>query len=349
MAQGSNTFDRYDLGSGATDNVREQLSEVISNISPTSLPFCANSGVDSSRADYEEWQTDTLAAAATNAHLDGDQFSAESISRAIRVGNFHQIGRKEIQVSFRANVVDKAGRDNEMSYQMAKRGKELRRDVEFDAIRRNAAVQGTASTAAETAGAPAWLRSNTQLGGSGAAPGTSGSNGAGYPNSAGTVGSKQALTQADILAVIRSCYSNGSVPNMILLGPLMKERFSTFMFTGSGARTPGQRQDQGKSSGMGGVEIIGAVDTYVSDFGRHDIVPDLFIQESDSTPFSEVLLLNTEFWKITYLRRFQFIPQPNDGDAERELLLVDWAVKAKNEASSGVVAAVDSNAVMTAA
>ena len=343
MATPATTFDRYDLGSGLTDNVREQFSEVISNISPTSLPFSANSGVDTSEADYESWQTDELPAAKDNKHTDGAPFSAGSAEKAVRIGNYHQIGREELQVSFRANVVEKAGRDDEMSYQMAKKGKALRRDVEFGALLRKIAKQGSNAVEPETAGVPAWLRTNISMGASGAAPTTSGANGAGFPNAAGTVGTARPFSETEMLAQIGNCYGEGSVPNMILFGRKLKVAVSHFMF-GDDARIAKQRQDQGKRSMGGGVEIIGAVDTFTSDFGRHDFVPDLFITENATT--SEVPLLNTEFWKLTYLRRYQFIPQPNDGDAERELLLVDWAVKCKNQKSSGIIAAVNATTAM---
>lgn len=344
MAQGANTFDRYDLGSGGTDNVREQFSDVISNISPTEVPFCANSGVDKSMSDYEEWETDALAAAASNENIDGDQFVAQAITNAVRVGNYHQIGRKQIQVSFRANVIQKAGRDNEMSYQMAKKGKELRRDVEYDAIRRKAARPGTATESPRTAGAPAWLVTNLNTGASGAAPTTSGTGSTGYPNGAGTVGTARALSEATFLEMIRSIYAEGSVPNMILFGTKIKVLVSAYMFS-TAARIAPQRQNQAMTN-SGGVEVIGAVDVFVSDFGKHDFVPDLFIEESASA--SEILMLNTEFWKISYLRRYQFIPQPNDGDAERELLLVDWAVKCKNEKASGCITAINADEAMVA-
>ena len=348
MAQGANTFDRYDLGSGATDNVREQLSDVISNISPTSLPFTANVGTDTSDSDYEEWETDELDDAADNAHIDGDTFTADPASPAVRIGNFHQIGRKELQVSRRANRVQKAGRDNEMSYQMAKKGKALRRDVETGALIRKPARKGAAAganAAPHTAGVPAWLRTNIDMGASGAAPTTSGgATGAGYPNAGGTVGTARAMSEAVLLDIIGKCYAEGSVPNMVLFGRKIKVAVSAFFF-GTSSRIADQEQEQGRKRGAG-VTVIGAVDSFQSDFGTHDFVPDLFAPESAAA--AEVPVLNTELWKLMYLDKYKFIPQPNDGDAERELLVVDWGTKCMNEKGSGIIAAVNSNTAMVA-
>ena len=90
MAQSTNTLDRYDLGSGATDNVREDLSDVIYNISPTEVPFQSNAGREKSATDFKEWLIDELADAANNAHIDGDEFEGVALTVADRVGNYHQ-------------------------------------------------------------------------------------------------------------------------------------------------------------------------------------------------------------------------------------------------------------------
>ena len=343
MAKGTGTFDRYDLG----NNAREQLSDVISNISPTEVPFCANAGVDSAKSNYEEWETDTLATAEANAHLDGDVFGAETLKPALRVGNYCMIGRKDIQVSGRADAIDKAGRSREMAYQMEKKGKELRRDVEVSAIARTAGSAGSSSAAPHTAGAPAWCYTNSHMGGgAGAAPASSGTgNNSGYPSNAGTRGNADALAEANLLNLISQIYSKGSVPNMILVGRIMKTRISKWLMS-SGAQAVASRSNVGASVSSG-IEVIGSVDVYVSDFGKHDFVPDLFLKEPAAG--SDIPLLNTEYWKIMYFRRYKFIPQPNDGDASRELLLVDWGTKCMNEESSGCFGNVKTDAAMNAA
>ena len=71
MAQPSDTFDRYDL-----IGVREDLSDVISNISPTDTPFMSNIGKASCDNSQFDWQTDSLAAAAANATIEGDDTAA---------------------------------------------------------------------------------------------------------------------------------------------------------------------------------------------------------------------------------------------------------------------------------
>src|SRR5690606_9908255 len=49
------------------------------------------------------------------------------------------------------------GRDSEMKYQMAKRSKELKRDLEAALVRNGAATAGAAASAARMAGLESWL------------------------------------------------------------------------------------------------------------------------------------------------------------------------------------------------
>lgn len=59
MAIITNTYTRYsDIG------IREQLSDVIFNISPQTTPLVSNIGRETVRNTFFEWQTDELAAAA---------------------------------------------------------------------------------------------------------------------------------------------------------------------------------------------------------------------------------------------------------------------------------------------
>ena len=127
---------------------------------------------------------------------------------------------------------------------------------------------------------------------------------------------------------------------MVMVGPTVKQRFSNFMFTAN-ARIATQYQDQGKSM-RGGVSVVGAVDTYVSDFTVIDIVPNRFQRERD------VWVLDTEYWEMTYLDGYKTETIAKIGDAERRHMLVDWLLKSNNEAASGVVADVDETVAMTA-
>lgn len=352
MATGTNAFTRYELATTRLgDNVREDLSDVIYNISPTEVPFTSNAGRGTSKNTYTEWQIHSLAAAVDEPHADGDEFSADALTESKRVGNYHQISRKDLTVSRRANIVNKAGRRAEMAYQIALKGKELRRDVEFTALKRKAAVVGNntnqaAPVAMQTAGVPAWIRTNSNRGGSGTDPTLSDStNNTGYPNAVGTAGNARALTESDILSEVRACYEQGGSPNMIMLPPRVKQSLSNFLFTGMNRRVATQYQDQGKNP-RGGVSVVGAVDVYVTDFQVLDIVPNRFSPESATA--SEVFILDTDYWEISYLDGYHVEEIAKVGDHRRRMILVDWTVCSKNEAASAIIADVNNTLAVAA-
>ena len=119
MAIVTNTFTRY-----SAVGIREDLSNVIYNISPEETPFISNIGRENVKNTYFEWQTDSLAAAsASNAALEGDDISSfTAVNPTSRVGNYTQISTKNVVISGTLEALDKAGRRSELTYQLAKLG-----------------------------------------------------------------------------------------------------------------------------------------------------------------------------------------------------------------------------------
>lgn len=332
-------YDRYDL-QATGENVREDLTDVIYNISPTEVPFQANAGRGGASNTLKEWQIDELETPdGSNAAIDGADFGADSSDPASRVGVYMQISIKYIAVSRRANIVNKAGRKSALAYQIAKKGKALRRDVETIALQNQATLAGNSTTASLTAGVPAWLKTNTSRGGTGTDPALSNTT-YGEPTTAAGDGTVRALAESDLLGILKDCYVQGGNPNMIMVGPTCKQNFSNYMFT-TDARIATQYQDQGPKN-RGGVSVVGAVDVYVSDFTVIDIVPNRFQRERD------VFVLDSEYWDISYLDGYKTETIAKIGDSERRHILVDWAVKSNNEAASGIVADVDETTPMVA-
>lgn len=343
MAVPSGVLSRHGTGSGTTLGIgniaREDLTDIIYNISPTERPFHQNVSRENATNDLHEWVIDSLAAAVDdNAHVDGDDFNAEGqtsqagsgsdgvmITPGSRRGNYQQIGRKDIVVSRRADIVRKAGRRSELNYQVAKAGRELQRDCEMSATANQAAVAGTNTTAPRTAGIPAWLTTN-DLGATGAV-GPTLSNG--VPNAArtGTASGTRNMAESLLLQNIASIYNAGGDPDMIMMHPSAKQRFSNYMFSAN-ARIATQYQDAGAKPSKG-LTVVGAVDVYVSDFGVLDVVPNRFQREAD------IFVLDTEMWGISYLDGYHVEKIGKTGDSDKRVLIVDWGVVCKNEAASG--------------
>lgn len=312
MAIVANTFTSF-----SAKGIREELSDIISNISPEDVPFQSNVGSESVSNTYFEWQTDTLAAASATAVIDGDDVASfDSTSATVRTGNYTQIARRTLIVADNLANQDLAGRNDEKSYQMAKRGKELKRDIEKVLCENNARVAGNSSTARETAGLGAWIATNTSKGATGTDPtATDGSD-------ARNDGTQRDLTEAMVKDVMQQAFTAGGTPSLLMVGPYNKTVVSGF------AGIAAQRY-QAPSDGP--TTIIGAADVYLSDFGTLSVVPNRFQRERDA------FLLDPEYASVCYLRPIQAVDLAKTGDAEKAMVLAEFGLKVENEAAHGGV------------
>lgn len=300
--------------------IREDLSDYIYNIAPTETPFTTSVRRGKASNTYTEWQTDTLAAAnKDNAEVEGDDQVGETATPTVRPGNHTQIFTKKPRVSSTQIAVNTAGRRNELSYQIAKRGKEIKRDIEAALTQNNASTAGNASTARKLGGLESWYVTNTSRGATGADGGFSGST-----TSAPGDGTQRGFTEVLLKGVIKSCWDAGGDPDMIMVGSSNKQTASGF----SGIATL-YRDTAGS---MKPASIMGAADIYVSDFGEHKIVPNRF--QRDRTAH----VLDTEYWEIDVLDPMKIEPLAKTGLSEIRLLSTELTLCAKNEAASGVVA-----------
>lgn len=307
MAIVSNTFTSFDA-----TGIRESLSDIISSISPEEVPLQSNIGSENVSNTYFEWQTDSLAATSTAAVIDGDDVASfDATSATTRVGNYTHILRRTTIVADNMSSQDLAGRNDELAYQLAKRGKELRRDVEAVLTDNNAQVAGNSSTARETAGIGAWIATNDNLASDGASPTGDGSD-------ARTDGTQRALTEAMVKDAMQKAFTAGGQPSILMVGPHNKTVVSGF------AGIAAQRY-QAPSDGP--TTIIGAADVYLSDFGTLSVTPNRFMRERDA------LLLDPEYASVCYLRPIQQVELAKTGDAEKRMVIAEFGLKVTNEAA----------------
>lgn len=309
MAQPTNTFDTYD----AIGN-REDLADIIYDISPTETPFVNGVGVSVATAVLHEWQTDALAAAdGDNAHVEGDDIDATAADPTVRENNRTQISRKSVTISGTQEAVDKAGRASEMAYQIAKRGRELKRDMEAILTGNQAVAAGNSSTARKLRSLEAWYKTNVSRGATGAN---------GSASAAATDGTVRPYTEALLKDVLQQCYESGGEPGVIMSGSKLKQVSSGF--AGGSTRTD-KSEDK---------KVVAAVDIYESDFGTLRFVPNRFQRART------VHALQMDMWSVAYLpgRKFKMINLAKSGDSEKKAMLSEYTLAAKNEASSGVIA-----------
>jgi len=322
MTAPSGTFQAYQ----AVGN-REDLTDMIYNLSPTETPFVAMAAKVKAKAVNHEWQTDALAAAAKNSNIEGDDSAVNTAVPTVRLSNRTQIFKKTIQVSGTQESVDKAGRDSEIAYQLMKRGKEIKRDIEFAATQNQGSSAGNASTPRQMAGLEAWITNYQSVGGGTAqtTPGFSSGDTA-APTDSTVTGS---MTEEHLKTAISSAWSAGGNPTVVLVGPGAKKKISTFAGIATLYREAGTTAK--------GTRIVGAADIYVSDFGEHRIVPSRFSRDRT------VLVLDMDFWALAQLRGMTKEKLAKTGDSEKWHLVTELTVEARNAASSAKIADVDSS------
>jgi hypothetical protein len=314
MAIVANTFETFQ-----TVGIREDLSDIISNIAPTDTPFWT--AIKSGKAEntFPEWQTDTLAAAATNAQLEADEATFTAVVPTQRLGNRTQISRKTVIVSGTNQAVVSAGREDELSYQIAKLMKEIKRDIELAMTGAQAVTAGVSNTTARrSGGAETWISTNVSLGAGGAVTAKT----AGQPNNAAvpTDGTQRVFDEEDLKSVTAAAWTAGGAPTLLMVGPFNKRMVSGF--TGNATRM----------IDAAGKRLQTAIDVYAHDFGELTVVPNRF--QRDRT----ALVIDPDYWEMAWLRPIAMTPLAKTGDADKQMLIGEWTLKALQEASSGKVA-----------
>ena len=334
MAVVTNTFLTYDA-----KGIREDLSDLISDISPTTTPFQSNIGSRDADNTYFEWQTDSLATASATPVVEGQDLSSfTAITPTVRLGNYAQINMVDFIISGTEQRVDKAGRASEVGYQAAKAAKELKRNVEVACLLNGVgAVVGATATARVTAGFPGWLKTN-ETSTNVTKPSYSGSTPTGAAQVWKTFGTPTAFTEAMLKTTMQECYESGGEPSILMVGPFNKTAVSAF----SGIASSRYNVDGAEPS-----VIIAAADIFVSDFGNLSVVPNRFFTSvidagAGSLMNNWAFLIDPDEVKIADLRPYTIETLAKTGDADKRMVLREWGLQVNNEKAHGVIAGITS-------
>ena len=299
---------------------REDLSDIIYNISPTDTPFMSGVGKTKATNTKYEWQTDSLGAVAANAKAEGASITYPTLTSTSRKHNNTQISTKAVQVSGTDDAMNLAGRNTELAYQVAKAAKELKRDMENALLSNTASAAGSSGSPTRTlGGVQTWISTNVSAGAGGSGAGS---------GAARTDGTQRVFTETLLKTVLRDCFDNGGNPNQIQLNAFNKQKLS--MFTGGATRFD-KAEDK---------RLITSIDVYESDFGTLQVQPNRFIRKSNATAAKrgqDVLCLEMDFWAVAFLRDFKLQTPGQTADADQRFLVTEYTLEAKNEASSGMV------------
>jgi hypothetical protein len=307
-------------------NIREDLIDAIYNVDPFKTPFFNMAKKADAKQTFHEWDVDALASQNTNnAAVEGDNPTNIAITPTGRMGNYTQISTKTIQISGTAQSVVAAGGSNKMGYQLLKKSKELKRDMEGILTKNQTRASGSSSVARNLAGWPCWVGTNAvSASGAGTAPtgittvaGQTFYNGTTTRTYSGSTG----VTEANYKTALQLAYTNsGESPEYALMSPKNKQNTSAF----SG---PGTRFIEVEDA-----TLLTKVDVYESDFGEVKLIPDIFLAQSGDIDF-----VNPNYVRVAYLRPFQTIPLAKTGDSDQKMLLVEYTLEMGNEHAQAAI------------
>ena len=249
-----------------TSNVREDLADIIYEIDPFETPLVTAIGSREAEQPQTEWLVQALAAADDNAQPEGFRYAAQPFVPLGRAKNICQIMFRGVTVTNTYRVSNTVGGD-EWDRQSLLKGKELRRDLEWCITR--GSVQSTGSPR-RMSGFQTWVTNGSM--------GAGGALGPGDGSAAPTDGTARALTLTLVAAAMQAAFTVGGHPSLLLLSPRLKPIFSALAQGGTGNPVIAQNIVQATSPAP--VTIVGAVDVYLSDFGRLDIAPDIFMPDN---------------------------------------------------------------------
>ena len=310
MAQPANTFDSYD-----SVGIKEQLQDIIYNISPEETPFYSKSSKTSARNTLVEWQTDSLRASAANAHIEGDATAGEARSATTRLGSYTQIFKNAVVVPDTDEGLDKAGRAKEVAYQTLKIAKEQKLDIEKALFDNNARVAGNSTTARELAGVPAWLTTNTDFGANEGADPT----GDGTDARTDETTTLIAFSQARFDGVMQSIWEEGGKPDTVYLSAFQMNK--ALDFTGN--------NNQRSAVQAGDERVIKSMAIYVTPWGTISWMP------SRENRSRDVFIMQDNMWEVAVLRPTKNVALAKTGDNTTRQVVTELTLCAKNEAANG--------------
>ena len=315
MAQPTNTFDSYDA-----TGIREDLRDVIYNVSPEETPLLSTCKKTRATNTYHEWLQDTLRASAANAHIEGDDTTAGAAVAASRLGNYTQIFKNAVTVPDTDDGLNKAGRAKEVAYQTMKIAKEQKLDIEKALFDNNARAAGNSTTARELAGLPSWIVTSTDFGANEGADPT----GDGTDARTDETTTLIAFSQARFDGVMQSIWEQGGNPDRVYLSAFQMNK--ALGFTGMN----NQRSTIGASVG-GTNAVINAVDVYVTPWGTVEFVPSRECRSRD------VFIVQSDMWEVAELRPMKNIELAKTGDSTKRQIVCELTLCAKNEQANGGV------------
>jgi len=311
MAQPTNTFDTYDNSTA----IKEDIANIVYKISPEETPFYSKCKKMATTSTNAEWLTEELRAAASNAHIEGDDSVGTARTAASRLGNYTQIFKDVAIIPDTVGGNDAVAAKGTMAKEILKAAAEQKRDIELALFANNAKVAGNSTTARELAGMPTWLITNTDFGANEGADAT----GLGADARTDETTTLIAFSQARFDGVMESIWNEGGRADTCYLSSANMNL--ALGFTGN------NNQRNTVKSG----DVSKVMDVYMTPWGSITFIPSRHNRTRD------VFLCQSDMWKIRTKRATKQTPLAKTGDAEKRQIVTELTLEASNEASSGGV------------
>jgi len=295
---------------------KEDISDVITNISPTDTPFISMIGTEKVHNTLYQWQEDELAAPnLSNALVQGADATVNASVPTYMRQNYTQILGKTLQVAETTDAVARYGRAKETAYQLGKYSKEIKRDLEAIATSSQAAASGSNTVAANFAAysAQVWTGTDPQAYAENAAS-----------NVIKTGSSSTAMSETNFLTALQQLYTLGVDPSMCLIPVGEAQNIASFASASGRTRYI-------ENEGADAKRIVNAVDVYVSPYGEIKIALDRF------TPTTDHLIFDPTYWKLAVLRPWTRQTLAKTGDSTKMQILGEFGLIHKNWRASAVV------------
>lgn len=331
MAQATNTTDTYDVAS--TGGNREDLEDVIWELFPEDTWALSNLDHVGADATLHEWLRDSLAAAASNAQIEGDDTDAAAITPPVRHGNYTQILKKIFLITRTQDKVSKAGRATESAREMMKEMRELKRDLEYAITRNQIGTAGGSGTARTMASMEAWIggtagattTATVVMLSTSTASSTTAAVTSGVPGTAIVDGTNTAaFTSAKLNLALQAAWANGGDPRVILVGASQKTAVDSFTSVSTRFVNTGRTEQ---------ATITGASNLYVSDYGTHQVVLHRYMRTSVA------LNLDPDLWAVAFLDAPFSEELAKTGDARKFHIVTEATLVARNWTGNSKVVA----------
>ena len=309
MTQTVGATSTYDEPIGTGGN-REDLSDVLFDVSPTETPFLTAIKKSTSTATNHEWLVDALEDPADNAHIEGDDATPVDAAPRDRLGNYTQILKKHAVVTgTQERVLKGGGIKSEMAYQVSRRLKAIKRDAERAVIGvGNAKVAGSDTVKREMGSFETYMTSDTYLGGATFSAPT------GNGVDVGTPGTGRALDEDIFKAGLAKLWdqSGGNENILGICGSHVRGVISGF--TGSATRYV-TTEDK---------KLVASIDVYDGDYHTVTVTPDRY-----SDPAS-LFLIDAEYVSLADLRAVSSKDLAVTGDSKRKEIVWETTLEVCN-------------------